>query len=220
VGRDVTFPSNGSQCDGYLAEAEGASAGIVVIQEWWGLVPHIKDVADRFAREGYVALAPDLYHGKTTSEPDEAMKMVMALQLDEAGRDMSGAVTYLRDEMGVAKVGCVGYCMGGALSLVLGTIAPVDAVVAYYGLPMQGEPDWSELAGPVQGHYSQQDGMFTPALAKELFDKLEGMGKQPELFVYDAEHGFFNDTSLEVHNAEAAQTAWTRTLGFFQKHLS
>src|SRR5712692_4825934 len=213
----VSFPSNGSSCDGYLAE--GGGAGIVVIQEWWGLVDHIKDVCERFAREGYTALAPDLYHGTTTSEPDEAMKLAMSLELERAAKDMSGAVAYLR-EQGAAKVGSVGYCMGGALSLVLGAVAPVDAVVAYYGYPLQDPPDWSKLAGPVQGHYSSSDGMFTPDGARELFDKMESLGKQPELFVYDAHHGFFNDANAGAHDPAAAQQAWERTLAFFGANLA
>jgi carboxymethylenebutenolidase len=214
----VSFPSNGSSCDGYVAGENGP--GVVVIQEWWGLVDHIKDVCERFAREGFVAVAPDLYHGTTTSEPDEAMKLAMSLELDRAAKDMSGAVAFLR-ESGSANIGCVGYCMGGALSLVLGTVAPVDAVVAYYGLPLRDQPDWSKLAGPVQGHFAEHDGMFSPAAARELFDRLEGMGKQSELHVYDgAQHGFFNDDSPVVHNPEAAAQAWDRTLAFFRAHLA
>ena len=221
MGRDVSFPSNGSECVGYLAEADGATAGIVVVQEWWGLVPHIKDVCERFAREGFTAVAPDLYHGATTTEPDEAMKLMMALELERAAKDMSGAVSFLKDEVGVSKAGSVGYCMGGALSLTLGTIAPVDAVVSYYGLPTEQQPDWSKLAGPVQGHFAERDNFFSPAAAKELFEKLEGMGKQTELYVYDrTDHGFFNDDNPGAHDAEAAQVAWGRTLEFFRKHLA
>lgn len=220
MGRQVTFPSNGSQCEGYLAEPASPGPGVVVIQEWWGLVPHIKDVCERFAAEGFLALAPDLYHGKSTSEPDEAMKMMMGLQLDQAAKDMSGAASYLKDELGVPKLGSVGYCMGGALSLVLGTIAPIDAVVAYYGLPSQGDPDWSKLRGPVLGHFAERDTFFSPAAGKQLFDKLSEMGKQATLHVYEADHGFFNDANPGVHDAAAAQTSWERTLAFFREHLT
>lgn len=217
MGSRITFPSNGSACEGYLAGDGGP--GIVVIQEWWGLVPHIEDVCERFAREGFVALAPDLYHGETTTEPDEAMKLAMGLEIDGAARDMSGAVGYLRDVAGCRSVGCVGYCMGGALSLVLGTIAPVDAVVPYYGLPTQGDPDWTKLTAAVQGHYAERDGFFPPSAAKEQFDKLAAMGRQTELHVYEADHGFFNDDNPGVHDPEAAKLAWERTLAFFRAHL-
>jgi carboxymethylenebutenolidase len=134
---------------------------------------------------------------------------------------MSGAVGFLKEEIGMSKIGSVGFCMGGALSLTLGTIAPVDAVVSFYGLPTEQQPDWSNLAGPVQGHFAERDNFFSPAAAKELFEKLEGIGKKTELHVYDGtDHGFFNDDNPGVHNHDAAELAWGRTLDFFRKHLS
>src|SRR5919202_6210458 len=121
MGELISFPANGGTCAGYLAKPGGGDkgAGVVVIQEWWGLVGHIKDVADRFASEGYVTLAPDLYHGETTKSPDQAGKLLMALRIDEAERDMRGAIKYLLDHEATtgARVGTVGFCMGGALSL-------------------------------------------------------------------------------------------------------
>src|SRR5690606_17252264 len=118
----VEFPSNGSTGQGYLAVPEsGEGPGVLVIQEWWGLIPHIRDVCDRYAAEGFVALAPDLYRGESTTEPDEAGKLMMALNLQRAATDMSGAVTYLIDHDAVtsATVGVTGFCMGGGLALVL-----------------------------------------------------------------------------------------------------
>ena len=115
AGEMVKFPSNGHEGEGYLASpASGSGPGVIVIQEWWGLVPHIKDVADRLATEGFVALSPDLYSGKTASEPDEAGKLMMELNIDEAARDMSGAVDYLigLDAATGEKAGCVGFCVG------------------------------------------------------------------------------------------------------------
>ncbi len=222
MGTQVEFPSNGQTCQGYLAEPDGPGPGIVVIQEWWGLVPHIKDVADRFAREGFVAVAPDLYHGETTTEPDEAQKMMMGLEIERAARDMSGAVDFLRkhDRVDPNKVGCVGFCMGGALSLVLGTVAPVDAVVSYYGLPFQ-PPDWSKLTSPVLGHFAEKDQFFSPAAAEPIFNQLREQGNEAELHVYPGtDHAFFNDTNTEGHDPEATKTSWDRTLAFFRKHLS
>src|SRR5687767_27710 len=133
MGQLIQFPSNGVSTSGYLAAPDAKGPGVIVIQEWWGLVDHIKDVCDRFAAEGFLALAPDLYHGEQITEPDGASKRMMDLKIDEAAKQMSGAFRYLQTNPMLApnKIGCVGFCMGGALSLVLGTIEPVDAVVTF-----------------------------------------------------------------------------------------
>src|SRR5215218_11518764 len=120
MGEMVEFPSNGHSGRGYLARSvEGAGPGVVVIQEWWGLVPHIEDVCDRFAAEGFLALAPDLFHGETTTEPDEAGKLMMALNIEQAAKDMSGAVDKVAEVAGSDRVGVTGFCMGGGLALML-----------------------------------------------------------------------------------------------------
>ncbi len=149
AGQIVSFPSNGGSAEGYLAlPASGKGPGVIVIQEWWGLVPHIKDVADRFAAEGYVALAPDLYHGKTTKEPDEAGKMMMALNMEQAAKDMSGAYDYVKNHPAcTGKVGSVGFCMGGGLSLTIASLRPIDACVDYYGDGRGAEARRPEGAG-------------------------------------------------------------------------
>ena len=161
MGEMVEFPSNGQTAQGYLATpSSGAGPGVVVIQEWWGLVPHIKDVCDRFAAEGFAALAPDLYHGESTTEPDEAGKLMMALNIEQAAKDMSGAVDYLQasDAERGQGVGVIGYCMGGGLALVLACQRPdeVKAVAPYYGLiPWENaQPDFSKMEAAVQGHYA------------------------------------------------------------------
>jgi carboxymethylenebutenolidase len=226
MGAIVEFPSNGHTARGYLARSvEGAGPGVVVIQEWWGLVPHIQDVCDRFAAEGFTALAPDLYRGKTTTEPDEAGKLMMAMNLEEAALDMGGAVDFLESSDAVRGqgVGVVGFCMGGGLALMLAVQRPDDvkAVVPFYGLiPWEGaQPDWSRLAAPVQGHYAEQDGFFTPELAAQLEAELKQLGKTVEFHQYDADHAFFNDTRPEVHDPEASHQAWERTVDFFRQHL-
>src|SRR5579884_2596163 len=127
AGRMVEFPSNGGTTPGYLASPPaGRGPGVIVIQEWWGLVDHIKDVAERFAREGFVALAPDLYHGEKTKEPDEAGKLMMALNIDQAAKDMRGAAAYLKGlpQVTSQQVGIVGFCMGGALALYAASVSP------------------------------------------------------------------------------------------------
>jgi carboxymethylenebutenolidase len=227
MGDIVEFPSNGHTASGYLApNPNGVGAGVVVIQEWWGLVPHIKDVADRLAAEGFTVLAPDLFHGKTTTEPDEAGKLMMALNVDQAGKDMSGAVDYLlgRDEVEGPKVGVIGFCMGGGLAMVLACQRPdaIGAAVPFYGLiPWEhAQPDYSQLDAPVLGHYAGDDGFFTPELVDDLQSKLNSLGKQADLEVYPGvDHAFFNDTRPEVYDAESSARAWVQTVGFLHTNL-
>jgi len=225
MGEIVEFPSNGTTGQGYLAmPAAGTGPGVVVIQEWWGLVDHIKDVCDRFAAEGFVALAPDLYHGETTTEPDEAGKLMMALNIDKAGKDMGGAIDHVRERASGDGVGVIGFCMGGGLALVLAAQRPdvVKACVPFYGLiPWpEAQPDYSKITAAIQGHYAENDGFFTPDLARGLEEQLRDLGKEVEFFIYSGtEHAFFNDTRPEVHNPEAAATAWERTLSFLRAQL-
>ncbi len=227
MGEMVEFPSNGTTVGGYLATPEvGAGPGVVVIQEWWGLVDHIKDVCDRFAAEGFTALAPDLYRGATTTEPDEAAKLMMAMNIERAARDMAGAVDYLAGheaERGQG-VGVVGFCMGGGLALWLATLRPdqVRAVVSFYGvIPWEAaQPDWSRLAAAVQGHYAENDGFASPEHVAALEAQLKGLGVDVEMFVYDGtHHGFFNDTRPDVYAEDTARQAWIRTLEFLRRHL-
>src|SRR5215469_5694376 len=118
AGKMVQFPSNGGTTSGYLATPQsGKGPGVLVIQEWWGLVGHIKNVCDRFAGEGFVALAPDMYHGQTASEPDTAGKLFMALNIAQAEKDLKGAIAYLGQRSASGKIGAVGFCMGGQLAL-------------------------------------------------------------------------------------------------------
>ena len=228
MGEVVEFPSNGSAGQGYLAgPAQGAGLGQIVIQEWWGLVDHIKDVVDRFAAEGFTALAPDLYRGDSASnkEPDEAGKLMMTLNLAQAGKDLTGAVDYLvaSEKVRGDGIGVVGFCMGGGLALMLATQRPdaIAACVPFYGLiPWeQADPDWSKLAAPVLGHYAANDSYFGPDKVAALQQTLADLGKEAELLVYEgADHAFFNDTGGR-HHPEAATQAWTKLLAWFDQHL-
>lgn len=223
MGDMVSFASNGGTCDGYLSD--GGGPGVIVIQEWWGLVPHIIDVTDRFGDAGFTALAPDLYHGKQADEPDGAGKLMMAMNMGQAAKDMSGAVDFLVERTGNDRVGVVGYCMGGGLALVLATQRPdhVKAVAAYYGLiPWEAaEPDWSALEAVVVGEYAELDEYFTPQKAAELEAKLREMGKDVTLHVHEgADHAFFNDARPEVYSAEHALEAWERTNDLFRETLT
>jgi carboxymethylenebutenolidase len=225
MGEIVEFPSNGTSGQGYLAVPDsGSGPGVVVIQEWWGLVDHIKDLCDRFAAEGFVALAPDLYRGEKTTEPDEAGKLMMTMNIERAAKDMSGAVDEVAKRGGGNAVGVVGFCMGGGLALMIGANRPdlVKAVVPFYGLiPWEGaQPDYTKMAAAVQGHYAEKDDYFNPEAVAGLDQQLEAAGVEHELFIYPgADHAFFNDTRPEVYDADAAATAWDRTLAFFRSKL-
>jgi carboxymethylenebutenolidase len=224
MGDMVQFPVNGGSTGGYLATPkEGSGPGVVVIQEWWGLVDHIKDVCDRFAAEGFVALAPDLFHGKSTKSPDEAGKLMMALRIDEAEKDLSAAVQYLvsLDSTTSAKIGVVGFCMGGALSLYTATKnANVGACVVFYGGHPKVTPDLPNLHAPVLGLYGENDRSITPDTVRQLERQVKALGKQIDVVIYpDANHAFFNDTRPEVYNAAAAADAWQRTIKFLREHL-
>jgi carboxymethylenebutenolidase len=220
-GTMVDFSSNGGTTKGYLATpASGKGPGVVVIQEWWGLVPHIKKVCDRFAAAGFTALAPDMYHGQTADEPDGAGKLFMALNIAQAEKDLRGAVSYVGDRSSTAKVGAVGFCMGGQLALFAGTLNPkVGAVVNFYGIHPNVKPDYSKLAGPVLGLFAEKDGFVNPDVAKGVDAAIKKAGKSSEIHIYpNVDHAFFND-EREVYDRAAATDAWNRTLAFFQKHL-
>jgi carboxymethylenebutenolidase len=222
MGEMVQFPSNGGTGDGYLAGQEGP--GIVVIQEWWGLVDHIKDVCDRFAAEGFVALAPDMYHGRQTREPDEAAKEMMAMRMDRAARDMSGAVDELRRRTGRDAVGVIGFCMGGGLALVLAAQRPdaVKAVVPCYGvIPWpEAQPDYSRLSAALEGHYAEHDESAPPDAVHALEEQLRSLGKDVTMVIHPGtQHAFFNDTRPEVYDAQESSNLWSSALAFFRSRL-
>lgn len=228
MGELIQFQANGRTASGYLAIPRAGRGfqpgpGVIVIQEWWGLVDHIKSVCDRFADAGFVALAPDVYHGQTTKSPDEAGKLMMALRIDEAEQDISGAIQYLLDHDAVTgdKVGIVGFCMGGALALYAATKnSNVGACVVFYGIHPNVKPDLPNLSAPVLGIYAEKDGFVTPDVVRQLEQQLKSLGKQVETHIYpQTDHAFFNDTRPEVYNAEASADAWQRTIDFFRQHL-
>jgi carboxymethylenebutenolidase len=219
MGEIVEFPSNGTPGQGYLAAPSGDQSGhgILVIHEWWGLVPHIKDVCDRYAAEGFVALAPDLYHGETTTEPEQAAKLMATLDLPRAGRDMSGALDVLAQRAEGSSLGATGFGMGGGLALLAGTQRPdrIKAVVPYYAvLPRAGlAPEWSLLGGPVQAHATGLHGA-------DESGAIAAAGKEVDVFEYPgASAGFFNDTLTEGYRPDDARQAWDRTITFFRERL-
>ena len=227
MGQRVEFASNGGTCEGYLAVPEsGSGPGVVVIQEWWGLVGHITAVADRFAAEGFVALAPDFYHGASTTEPDEAMRLLMSLAMDTAAQDIAGAASFLtqRPEVTGSGIGTVGFCMGGSLALWTATLAPevVAAVGFYPAIPWDRmNPVWASCAGKqVLLHCSEEDGTSAADGIRTAVSAVEGAGGEVTTYDYPGtRHAFFNDERPEVYDAQASALAWDRTLALFRSAL-
>ena len=223
MGQRVEFPSNSHTCQGYFAAPTGKGPAVVVIQEWWGLVPHIEDLVERFAREGFVAIAPDLFHGKTTKSPDEAGKMLMELDAERAVTEISGAGAYLlqRPECSSKTYGVVGFCMGGALAKYTATKDKnVGAAVSFYGGFKKVDYDWANMDAPIMLIAGDLDRGVPANGERELGEKLQSMGKKVEVHTYpDANHAFFNDTRPEVYNKEASADAWRRTLDFFRTNI-
>jgi len=229
MGEMIEFPSNGGTGHGYMATpatGAGSTSGILVLQEWWGLVDQITRTCDRFAEAGLSALAPDLYHGTKVplTEPDEAGKQMMALSMDTAAKDLSGAVDELIRRTGRPHVGVIGFCMGGGLALVLATQRPdaVKAVVPAYGLiPWpDARPDYAAMDAAVLGHAAGDDDYFTPEAARQLEAELRGLGKDVEFHIYPgAGHAFFNEDRPEAYHEESAGQLWDRSTEFFRNTL-
>jgi carboxymethylenebutenolidase len=223
---DIEFQANGTTAPGYLALPEsGQGPGVVVVQEWWGLEAHIKDVCDRFAAEGFIALAPDLYRGETTEQPDEAQQKVMALSMEQAEKDLRGAVDHVASQEGFegSGVGAAGFCIGGGLAVWAGTLNPkVEAVVSYYYVMPDGKPDFSKLQAPVLGHFGTEDEFVSVEDAKALEQEMRDAGVDVQFEWYEgAGHAFFNDTNrLGTYDENQARRSWERTVSFLREHLT
>jgi carboxymethylenebutenolidase len=210
---------DGGECAAYYVEPEAGSAApaIVVLQEWWGVNDQIRGVADRIAAAGYRALVPDLYHGTVTLDAAEAGHLMTGLDFaDAVGNDITGAVAFLKQSS--ARVGVIGFCMGGALTVLSAVHTDADAAVAWYGLPPAEAADVTKMRMPLQGHYALQDTFFTPAAVDELDAKLTAAALPHEFYRYDAGHAFGNEQGPAYNPAAAAQ-AWERSLDFFSRHF-
>ena len=221
---DVTYPANGVDGVGYLARPGGGGAhpGVIVIQEWWGLEGHIKDIAARFAREGFVALAPDMYHGQVATEPDEARKLVMAMNREQANKDLLGAVRFLQalPEVAPKKTGVIGFCMGGALALWLATASPdVVAAAPFYAGFRPGPEELAKIEAELFCAFGAEDAGIPLDGVRQFEDTLRSLDKRAVVKVYDgAPHSFFNDTK-ESYRPAAAQDAWEHALDLFRRML-
>lgn len=219
---------DGKSVDGYLAEPAGGgkAPGVVVIQEWWGLNDQIRGVADKLAADGYRALVPDLYRGKSTVEAKEAEHLMTGLNFgDAAAQDIRGAVQYLKSS-GSAKAAVTGFCMGGALTILSAVNVPeADATVPWYGFPPLEYVDASKIKAPMMAHWALQDEFFPIAKVEELEKKLKAAGVHFDFYRYPAKHAFANETANEKklppleYNPQAAELAWKRTMEFLAKNL-
>ena len=222
MGEMVEFPVNGHSAGGYLAvPGSGSGAGVIVLQEWWGLVPQIKAVCDRLAEAGFTALAPDLYHGEFAehTEMDKAGELMTGLPPEQAAKDMSAAIDYLlgTDACSSATVGVTGFCMGGMLTLMIAALEGdrVSVAAPFYGAPLgEGGPDWSGLTAKVEGHFAETDDFFPPDAVTALGDELRGMGKDVTFHVYPGTgHAFTNEENpLGTYDEDATATSWGRAV--------
>ncbi|MGH8862312.1 MAG: dienelactone hydrolase family protein [Jatrophihabitantaceae bacterium] len=224
--QNVSFASNGGQAHGYLATPpSGSGPGLIVIQEWWGLDDHMAEITDRFAAEGFVALAPDLFGGAVAHDTDEAGRLMQALPVDQAARDLAGAVDYLlaSDAVTSSKVGAVGFCMGGGFVLQLAALQGdrIGAAVPFYGVGPAVPDQFRGITAPVQGHYGEQDGFYPVDEAREQEQQIRvESGADVEFFYYPAGHAFHNDKdAMGTYHAEAAKQAWGRAVEFLKANL-
>ncbi len=224
MGSMISFPrTTTGTAQGYLAEAREAKApAVVVIQEWWGLQGQIKSVCDRFAQDGFTALAPDLFGGKVVPYHDSAAASAMMNSLDfKAATEeaVRGAVRHLKARGG--KVGLTGFCMGGAVTVIgAARIPELDAAVTFYGLPPPQVASGKDVRVPLQGHFASEDDWITPDKADAFEKELKAAKKTYEIHRYKGHHAFMNSERKEVYDAKAAKAAWDRCVAWFRKHLA
>ena len=215
---EFTRPDGGTT-KGYLATAGQGRPGVVVIQEWWGLNDQICGVADRFARAGYNALAPDLYKGRLATEPDEANHLMTGLDFaDATHQDLRGAAQHLQAQSG--RVAVMGYCMGGALTIAAAVNVPEFAAgVCFYGIPPKAFADPAKIHIALQGHFANKDDWCTPAAVDDLERTLKAPGARHEIYRYDAAHAFANERSA-AYDVACANQAWERMAAFLGAQLA
>jgi carboxymethylenebutenolidase len=223
---DIEFPTSAGTASGYLAApAEEQGPATIVMQEWWGVEEHIRSVCDRLAAEGFYALAPDLYGGETTTQPDEAEQKMMALSMDKVEPQMCGAADYLAKLPGFQGdgVASVGFCLGGGLSVWAAATCPrIIAAVTYYYVMPHGKPDFSTVKGPLLGHFGTADEFISHDEAQALESELREAGVDVSFHHYEgAGHAFFNDLDrLGTYDPEQARLSWERTVSFLRGALT
>jgi carboxymethylenebutenolidase len=203
---------------GYLNASAGPGRPVVMVfHEWWGLNAQIRGVVDRLAEERFVAFAPDLFHGKIATDSASAEKLMSELDWNRAGAEMKTAAEALKERNPAAQLGCLGFCMGGAASLMAASLIPeLRAGVTFYGIPSGA--DLTKIKAKVQGHFAQHDDWCSPERVDALERMLKKAGVQVEIHRYDASHAFMNE-KRPVYSPQNAQLAWSRTLSFLHSSL-
>jgi carboxymethylenebutenolidase len=222
----VTLKSGSEQASGFLVtpEGKGPFPAVVVVPEWWGLVDWVKDQARALAKEGYVALAVDVYRGKSTSSQEEAHQLMMGTPPERVVRDLQAAFAHLQSMPTVRKdrIGAIGWCMGGGYTLQLATVEPkLAAAVAYYGLPPTDAAKIAAIRAPVLGNYGAEDKGPSPEQVRAFEEAMKKAGKTIDLKIYPgAGHAFANvNNPWGGYRKQAADDAWARTTAFLAKHL-
>jgi carboxymethylenebutenolidase len=222
----VSFTAqSGAPAEGEIAfpEVDAPAPSVIVFHEWWGLNDHMRSLLDRLAADGFVALGIDLYDGTTTKNADEAAKLMGQVDWAKAIDKAKGALRYLAGHpRSNTKVGAIGFCMGGALTLAAACSIPeLGAAVPFYGVPDPTKVDYSAVRAPILAHFASRDDWAKPEAAKAIQSQIASAGKTTmQLEVYEADHAFVNDTRPEVYDAAAAKLAWSRSVEFLKKHLS
>jgi len=214
--------TDGKPVPGYLSEppAGNAKGAVMLIHEWWGLNEHIRDVADRLAREGFTVFAADLFGGKVAKDETTAQQYMSTMDWKQAGELLRRAAEALREQKPGTRVGVMGFCMGGAVSLFAAAKDPeIAACVPFYGIPGEDRVDVTQIRAPVLGHYAKQDDWCAPDRVDALEKKLKDAHIPVTIQRYDAQHAFFNDTRPRVHSKAHAELAWKRTVEFLRSKL-
>ena len=214
----------GIEVSGALAEPSGAGKAptVVLVQEYWGVNAHVKSLVDRLASEGFLVVAPDLYHGKLAKDAAEAGQLMTALDMLEAVNEIGAAAKFLRGHArSNGKVGVIGFCLGGALAFAAAChVEGLSAVVPFYGVPPADKVDYAKVTAPILAHFAKVDQWATVEKAEAIKAQVEATGHSMQLEVYDAGHAFVNDTRPEAYDEKSAKLAWQRTVDFLKKHLA
>ena len=220
----VKFAGKGGQLEGAIAEPAGSGkvGAIVVLQEWHGLTDQMKGKVDRFAQLGYLALCPDLYHGKVATDDQQAAELMGKLNWESAIAEIGDAVAFLRGHARCSgKVGVTGFCMGGALTLAAAFhLEGIACGVPFYGLPHIPPEKFGKVKAPIQAHFAKVDDWAKASVAEEIQKAIRAAGGHMDLFVYDAGHAFMRETDPSKYDATSAKLAWERTTEFLKKHLA
>lgn len=201
-------------------EANKRTAAVILIHEWWGITDHIRDIASRYAKEGYTCIAPDLFRGKTTKDTQEASKLMHDLAIEDGMSTIRRAADEATQKYGITKLGITGYCMGGTFALRAACeLETLAASAPFYG-DIPDEQTLAKLKVPTLFIAGARDQWINPEKVNELKEAAHKYNLPVEVVSYDADHAFFNDTRPEVYNPEAAADAWQRVLNFFNERLA